>query len=107
MSEKEEDEARGDRFVEMPRLASFIDVDPDLLSLLTEAFDDTGRLSGETFPAVGRLRAKVRTLKHDVLSHLDSLLARPSVSSKISLEGGGPTTSCHHCRSLPRRSSVF
>lgn len=86
---EEEEESRKKRFVELPRLASSIAVDPDLLSLLTEAFDDRGRLSSATFPKVGCLRAKVRTLKRDVLSRLDSLVASPSISSKLSLESGG------------------
>ena len=76
-------------FEELPLLTSHINVDPDLLSLLTNAFDDTGRLSSTTFPAVGRLRSRVRALKSDVLSRLETLLVTPSLKSKLSLESGG------------------
>jgi len=80
-------------FVELPKLGESIDVDEELLSLLTSAFDDDGRLSGDTFPGIGRLRAKVRALRRDIISTLDTLLTTPSISSKLSLESGGPTYS--------------
>ena len=77
-------------FVELPKLASGITVNTTLQDLLRDAFDDDGRLSGTTFPTVGRLRARVRALKANVLATLDSLLATPSMKSKLTLESGGP-----------------
>ena len=89
----EEDGVKGQPFVELPRLGDSIYVEEELLELLTNAFDEDGRLSGDTFPGIGRLRAKVRTLKRDIVSTLDTLLTTPSISSKLSLESGGPTYS--------------
>ena len=77
-------------FVELPRLASCISVNTTLQDLLHNAFDQDGRLSGTTFPAVGRLRARVRSLKADIMATLDSMLAMPSIKSKLALESGGP-----------------
>ena len=91
-----EDDGNGSKdkaFVELPKLGDGIYVDHELLELLTNAFDDDGRLSGDTFPGIGRLRAKIRTLKRDIISTLDTLLTTPSISSKLSLESGGPTYS--------------
>ena len=77
-------------FVELPKLAGCIQVNETLQELLHNAFDKEGRLSGKTFPTVGRLRSKVRTLKGDILSTLETLLTTPSISSKLALESGGP-----------------
>lgn len=79
-------------FVELLKFAEAIQIDPTLFSLLTNAFDDEGKLSGITFPTIGRLRSKVRTLKQSILSSIDSLLASPSVQSKLALESGGALT---------------
>eukprot|EP00979_Chaetoceros_neogracilis_P008241 scaffold1833_cov263-Chaetoceros_neogracile.AAC.2 len=76
-------------FVQLPKYANSIYVDEDLLDLLETAFDDEGRLSGSTFQGVGRLRNKIRVLKTDILSTLDTLMTSPSVKSKISMESGG------------------
>ncbi len=76
-------------FKELPQLGRHIFIDEDLLDLLQSAFDEDGRLSGRTFQGIGRLRAKVRTLKGDILSTLDSLMTSPSVKNKLSLESGG------------------
>lgn len=80
------------RFVELPKLASSIQIDPDFLSLLTDAFDDEGKLSSTTFPSLGRLRSKVRTLKRDILSTVDSILSLPSTKEKLAVESGGALT---------------
>ncbi len=76
-------------FQELPKLGRHIYVDIDLLDLLEGAFDDKGRLSGTTFQGIGRLRAKVRALKSDILSTLDTLMSSPSIKNKLSLESGG------------------
>ena len=89
----EDDGSEDKAFVELPKLGDGIFVDDELLELLTNAFDDDGRLSGDTFPGIGRLRAKIRTLKRDIITTLDTLLTAPSISSKLSLESGGPTYS--------------
>lgn len=89
----EDDGSEDKAFVELPKLGDGIHVDDELLELLTNAFDDDGRLSGDTFPGIGRLRAKIRTLKRDIITTLDTLLTAPSISSKLSLESGGPTYS--------------
>lgn len=80
-------------FVQLPRMADCITVNSTLQDLLHNAFDKEGRLSGKTFPKIGQLRAMVRTLKNDVLETLDTLLATPSISSKLALESGGPSYS--------------
>jgi DNA mismatch repair protein MutS2 len=77
-------------FVELPKLASCITVNATLQDLLHNAFDKDGRLSGTSFPMVGRLRSRVRSLKADIMSTLDTLVAMPSIKSKLSLESGGP-----------------
>ena len=77
-------------FVELPKLAGCIQINATLQELLHNAFDKEGRLSGTTFPSIGRLRAKVRTLKGDILNTLETLLSTPSISSKLALESGGP-----------------
>jgi len=76
-------------FQQLPQYALSIYVDEDLLDLLETAFDDSGRLSGTTFQGIGRLRNKIRTLKSDILSTLDTLLSSPSVKNKVSMESGG------------------
>jgi DNA mismatch repair protein MutS2 len=77
-------------FIELPRLAGCIQVNVTLQELLHNAFDNEGRLSGTTFPTVGKLRSKVKTLKSDILSTLETLLTTPSISTKLALESGGP-----------------
>ncbi|KAL9179988.1 hypothetical protein ACHAXT_007958 [Thalassiosira profunda] len=79
-------------FVELPKLTSAIHVDDELIDLLSSAFDDEGRLDGTTFPGVGRLRSKVRTLKRDILSSVDSILSLPSMKGKLAVESGGSLT---------------
>jgi DNA mismatch repair protein MutS2 len=81
---------RQHEFVHLPKLAGCIQVNETLQELLHNAFDKEGRLSGATFSMVGQLRARVRTLKGDILNTLEALLASPSVSSKLALESGGP-----------------
>ena len=80
-------------FVELPRIVDSMQLNTTLQVLLEEAFDNEGRLSGRTFPALGQLRAKVRTLKTDILQTLDSIVQLPSVKSKLALESGGPLVS--------------
>lgn len=79
-------------FVHLIKLAGCIQVNETLQELLHNAFDNEGRqLNGATFTNVGHLRAKVRTLKGDILNTLDTLLATsPSISTKLALESGGP-----------------
>jgi len=94
-------------FLELPKLTDCITVNETLQDLLRNAFEeepkggskrrsrnsvDLGRfcqLSGTTFPTVGRLRARVRELRRDIRSTLESLAALPSVQSKLALESGG------------------
>lgn len=76
-------------FVQIPEYGASIFIDDNLLDLLESAFDEDGRLSGTTFQGIGRLRAKVRTLKKDILSTLDTLMSSPSIKNKLSLESGG------------------
>lgn len=83
----------GEEFVELPKLADCIRVNETLQELLHSAFDKEGRLSGTSFPMIGQLRSSIRLLKSDILGTLDSLLATPSISSKLALESGGPTYS--------------
>mmetsp|Transcript_19145 Transcript_19145/g.47647 ORF Transcript_19145/g.47647 Transcript_19145/m.47647 type:complete len:1082 (-) Transcript_19145:220-3465(-) len=80
-------------FVEIPRIVNSIELNTTLQVLLEEAFDNEGRLSGKTFPVLGQLRAKVRTLKADILATLDSITQLPSMKSKLALESGGPLVS--------------
>jgi DNA mismatch repair protein MutS2 len=79
-------------FVELVSLTDSIEIDDELFDLLTNAFDDEGRLSGTTFPFIGVLRAKVRTFKRDILASIDSLLAMPSMKNKLAVESGGALT---------------
>jgi DNA mismatch repair protein MutS2 len=80
-------------FVELPALVESIQVNETLQELLYTAFDkdqtEGYRLSGTTFPAVGRLRARVKALRSAILDTLDGLLALPSMRSKLALESGG------------------
>ena len=75
--------------IQLPKFGRSIYIDNELISLLENAFDDEGNLSGTTFPSIGRLRSKVRTLKNDILGTLDILMSSPSIKSKVSLESGG------------------
>jgi len=77
-------------FVEIPRIVQGIELNTTLQDLLEDAFDQQGRLSGKTFPVLGELRAKVRTLKADILQTLDSIVQLPSIKSKLAMESGGP-----------------
>jgi hypothetical protein len=82
----------GNEVVELKQLPEFgysIFIEDELIDLLENAFDDEGRLSGSTFPTIGRLRSKVRTLKNDILGTLESIMASPSIANKVSLESGG------------------
>jgi DNA mismatch repair protein MutS2 len=81
-----------DPFIELPRLTQSISIDDELYHLLTNAFDDDGKLSGTTFPGIGRLRAKVRTYKRDILSSIESILSLPSMKNKLAVESGGSLT---------------
>lgn len=80
-------------FTELPKLANAIVVNATLQELLHKALDDKGRLSGTTFPLIGRLRARLRSMKNDILATLNTLLATPSMQSKLALESGGPVYS--------------
>ena len=99
-ADKEQQQSNNDSYIDydsddlvelkqLPKFGQSIYIDDELVSLLDNAFDDEGRLSGTTFPSIGRLRAKVRTLKNDILSTLDMIMASPSMKSKVSLESGG------------------
>ena len=79
-------------FVELPKLVKSIEVNDELYNLLYNAFDDEGKLDGVTFPTIGRLRAKVRTYKRDILSSIDGILSMPSMKSKLAVESGGALT---------------
>jgi len=76
-------------FEALPDLFREVNVNATLQGLLDKAFDKKGRLSGETFSVLGSLREKVRILKADILSTLDSILSLPSIQSKLALESGG------------------
>ncbi|CAJ1957296.1 unnamed protein product [Cylindrotheca closterium] len=77
-------------FVALPGLLEGMQLNDTLHDLLDEAFDERGSLSSKTFPTLGRLREKIKTLKTEILSTLDSLVNMPSVKSKLELESGGP-----------------
>lgn len=91
-SSSNNDDLQQDLFVELPRLTQSITIDDELFHLLTNAFDDEGKLSGTTFPGIGRLRAKVRTYKRDILSSIESILSLPSMKSKLAVDSGGSLT---------------
>jgi DNA mismatch repair protein MutS2 len=76
-------------FVELPKLVECITVNETLQELLHKAFDTDGKLSGSTFPDVGRFRARVRSLKGNIMATLDNLLTMPSIKSKLATESGG------------------
>jgi DNA mismatch repair protein MutS2 len=82
-------------FIELPKLAECIVVNSTLQELLRNAFDDkeVTKLSGTTFPTIGQLRAKVKTLRADVLQKLQDLIQLPSFQPKLALESGGPAYS--------------
>jgi DNA mismatch repair protein MutS2 len=89
------DSSRGVEFVELSRLAESITVNTTLRDLLDGAFERSNtsqeqkRLSGITFPILSQLRSRVQSLRGEVLSILDGLLALPSTQSKLALESGG------------------
>lgn len=85
-----DDDGESPMFEELPRIVSGVELNTTLQTLLEEAFDNQGRLSGKTFPVLGQLRAKVRTLKADILETLDSIVQLPAIKSKLALESGGP-----------------
>ena len=78
-------------FVELPKLVESMRVDPDLLRLLSDAFDpnDPDRLDGTTFPSLGRLRSLIRDTRRTVLDDVNSLLASPGMRGKLATESGG------------------
>lgn len=90
IDDKHSDAEDGIQFKALPQLASEIHLNTTLQSLLEEAFDKDGKLSGITFPVLGKLRAKIRTLRADILQTLDTLVSMPSIQSKLALESGGP-----------------
>lgn len=92
VNEEEENGKEQDPFVELPKLCKSIYIDSELINLLSNAFDDNGKLDGLTFPTIGRLRSKVRTYKRDIVSSIDSILAMPSMKSKLAVESGGALT---------------
>jgi DNA mismatch repair protein MutS2 len=79
-------------FVELLKLTNAIEINPELFQLLNNAFDDYGKLSGTTFPTIGILRSKVRSLKQSILSSIDALLASESIQNKLAVESGGSLT---------------
>jgi DNA mismatch repair protein MutS2 len=82
-------EATTRSFIEIPKILQGVELNTTLQTLLEEAFDDSGKLSGKTFPVLGQLRAKIRTLKADILRTLDTIIQLPSIKSKLALESGG------------------
>jgi len=92
VNNKEDGGKEQDPFVELPKLCKSIYIDSELINLLSNAFDDNGKLDGVTFPTIGRLRSKVRTYKRDIVSSIDSILAMPSMKSKLAVESGGALT---------------
>lgn len=88
--ERNEGNDKTKRFQAIPNIMEDVALNQTLQTLLEDAFDEQGKLSGTTFPVLGRLRAKVRSLKADILSTLDSLVNMPSIKSKLALESGGP-----------------
>ena len=77
-------------FVQLPQIIADIQINATLQTLLADALDVKGRLSGTTFPVLGRLRSKIRNLKADILQTLDNLVQMPSIKNKLALESGGP-----------------
>ena len=78
------------KFEALPNLLSEINLNATLQKLLEDAIDDDGKLSGKTFPVLGQLRSKIRTLRRDILQTLEGLVSLPSIQSKLALESGGP-----------------
>ena len=76
-------------FKEIPLITKSISVNTTLQDLLHNAFDKDGKLCGKTFPVLGRQRERVRVLKMDIMRTLDSIVAMPSIQSKLALESGG------------------
>ena len=76
-------------FVILPKFVECISLNTTLQELLHNAFDSEGRLSGSTFPMVGLLRKKIQMLKSDILGTLSTLVATPSMKSKMAIESGG------------------
>jgi DNA mismatch repair protein MutS2 len=76
-------------FVHLVKLGEYIDIDSSLQDLLKNALDDKGRLSGTTFPGIGRLRSKVEQLQKDILATVNQLIQKPEISSKLATESGG------------------
>jgi len=77
-------------FEALPNLVSEIHLNTTLQQLLEDALDENGKLSGKTFQVLGQLRAKIRTLRGDILETLEGLVSLPSIQSKLALESGGP-----------------
>jgi hypothetical protein len=107
-------------FIQLPQFAvDCIQINTTLHDLLHNAFEDAdndsngnnqkqksrpaasgrddsssfGKLSSRTFPVLGRLRARIRTLRQDITSTLDTLIAMPSIQAKLAMESGGPIVS--------------
>ena len=81
-------------FVELPSLVDGISLNVTLQDLLNDAFEvdrstQQYRLSGKTFPTIGRLRVRIKELRSSILDTLDGLVALPSMQSKLALESGG------------------
>ena len=78
-------------FVELPKLTNAINVNIELLQLLTDAFDptDPNLLDGTTFPSLGRLRTLIQSTKREVLANVNLLLASSSMKGKLATESGG------------------
>ncbi len=77
------------RVEKMPQLAAYaagIDLPDELLDLLTDAFDDDGRLSGVKFPQLRRLREEVQRLYGSIKSTVSDLMKSSGMSSMITDE---------------------
>ncbi|MCB9763957.1 MAG: Smr/MutS family protein [Alphaproteobacteria bacterium] len=65
------------READAPRLfalATPIEVDPELLQRLESSFDERGELSERTYPELGELRRRIRSLQSKVQATLDTLV---------------------------------
>jgi DNA mismatch repair protein MutS2 len=89
-NKNDSDDSKEPSFVQLPKIIQGIQLNTTLQTLLEEAFDDKGQLSGKTFPILGQLRATIRTLKADILQTLDAIVQLPSVKARLALESGGP-----------------
>mmetsp|Transcript_28108 Transcript_28108/g.40241 ORF Transcript_28108/g.40241 Transcript_28108/m.40241 type:complete len:1031 (-) Transcript_28108:70-3162(-) len=76
-------------FLHLVKLGEYIDIDPMLQELLKNALDDKGRLCGDTFPGIGRLRNKIEQRQRDILATVNQLVQTPAISSKLATESGG------------------